>query len=110
MSRASALSLLWPGVPLALGSAVLFGATAPLSKLLLESINPFLLAGLLYLGAGVGLGLYRLVASGDGEARLTKGDMPWLALAIGFGGGIGGGLRSGDLDEPRGIDGGEQPR
>lgn len=44
-----------PGVPLALASAVLFGAAAPLSKLLLASIGPQMLAGLLYLGAGLGL-------------------------------------------------------
>jgi drug/metabolite transporter (DMT)-like permease len=43
----------WPGVPLALGSAVLFGAATPLSKLLLASIGPQMLAGLLYLGAGL---------------------------------------------------------
>jgi drug/metabolite transporter (DMT)-like permease len=43
----------WPGVPLALGSAVLFGAATPLSKLLLASIGPPMLAGLLYLGAGL---------------------------------------------------------
>ena len=48
-------SHLWPGVPLALGSAILFGASAPLAKLLLGEIDPWLLAGILYLGAGVGL-------------------------------------------------------
>ena len=47
-------SHLWPGVPLALGSAVLFGTSAPLSKLLMGSIDPWLLAGILYLGAGAG--------------------------------------------------------
>eukprot|EP01036_Dinobryon_divergens_P007452 gene7452-9941_t len=50
MSNSPARSLLFPGVPLALASAVLFGASAPLSKLLLGSVNPWLLAGLLYLG------------------------------------------------------------
>jgi hypothetical protein len=40
---------------MALASAVLFGASTPLSKLLLGSIDPWLLAGLLYLGAGLGL-------------------------------------------------------
>ena len=43
-----------PGVPLALASAALFGAAAPLSKMLLASIGPQMLAGLLYLGAGLG--------------------------------------------------------
>jgi drug/metabolite transporter (DMT)-like permease len=53
---------LWPGVPLAIGSAVLFGASTPLAKLLLGAgIDPWLLAGLLYLGSGLGLAvLYRV--------------------------------------------------
>jgi len=51
----------FPGVPLALASAALFGATPPLAKLLLNAVSPLLLAGLLYLGAGVGLAAYRLV-------------------------------------------------
>ncbi len=48
-----------PGVAAALGAALLFGAGTPLSKLLLHSVNPWLLAGLLYLGSGLGLWLYR---------------------------------------------------
>ena len=45
----------WPGVPFALLAAVLFGASTPLAKALLGSVDPWMLAGLLYLGAGVGL-------------------------------------------------------
>lgn len=80
---------LLPGVPLALASAVLFGATPPLSKLLLDQVNPFMLAGLLYLGAGIGLAVYRLLRGAfidAGEARLARKDLPWLGLAIGMGG------------------------
>ena len=47
------------GVPFALASAVLFGASAPLAKLLLGEIDPWLLAGVLYLGAGLGLAVAR---------------------------------------------------
>ncbi len=36
-------------------AAALFGASAPLSKLLLGEIPPLQLAGLLYLGSGIGL-------------------------------------------------------
>jgi len=81
-------SHLWPGVPLALASAVLFGATPPLSKLLLDAIHPFMLAGLLYLGAGIGLAIYRLLSGGakTDEARLSRTEVPWLALAIILGG------------------------
>ena len=86
-------SHLWPGVPLALGSAVLFGASAPLSKLLLGSADPWLLAGVLYLGAGLGLGIVHLGRSSIGldgvEAPLRRADLPWLAAVIVFGGVLG---------------------
>ena len=55
MDGKSALSHLWPGAPLAFASAALFGLTAPLSKILLAASDPQLLAGALYLGAGIGL-------------------------------------------------------
>lgn len=82
---------LWPGVPLALSSAVLFGATPPVAKLLLAEISPFLLAGLLYLGAGLGLALVealrRLAGAERGEeAAISRADLPWLAAAILAGG------------------------
>ena len=90
MSETHTHSHLWPGVPFALGSAVLFGASPPLSKILLDAINPFLLAGLLYLGAGIGLAIYRLLKRGERkEASLTKADLPWLGIAIVMGGVIG---------------------
>ena len=83
----------WPGVPLALGSAVLFGASTPLSKWLVGSIDPWLLAGLLYLGAGVGLAIVQWVRPMIGlprvEARLQRPDLPWLAAVIVFGGLLG---------------------
>ena len=84
---------LWTGVPLALASAVLFGAVAPLSKLLLETTSPFMLAGLMYFGAGLGLAAYRLFRDGfapeSSEAQLQRADMPWLAIAIVTGGVVG---------------------
>ena len=48
-----------PGVAAALGAALLFGAGTPLAKLLLQAVNPWLLAGLLYLGSGLGMALIR---------------------------------------------------
>jgi hypothetical protein len=45
------------GVAAALGAALLFGASTPLAKLLLGEVAPWLLAGLLYLGSGIGLAL-----------------------------------------------------
>ena len=83
-------SHLWPGVPFALASAVLFGLTPPLSKTLLDTVPPLILAGLLYLGAGVGLLAYRVTrGSSQNEAHLSKADLPWLTLAIVTGGVIG---------------------
>ena len=47
-------SVVWPGVPMALAAAVLFGAAAPFAKLLLGEVEPQLLAGLFYLVPGSG--------------------------------------------------------
>jgi drug/metabolite transporter (DMT)-like permease len=76
-------------VVMALGSAVLFGVSAPAAKWLLGALDPWLLAGLLYLGAGVGLALVRVFGAGERanvEARLTRRDLPWLAASILCGG------------------------
>ncbi|HEY8851071.1 MAG TPA: DMT family transporter, partial [Gemmatimonadaceae bacterium] len=78
---------------MALAAALLFGASAPLAKLLLNGTSPQLLAGLLYLGSGVGLGLLwvrrRGLAEGARETQLARRDLPWLIAAIGFGGVLG---------------------
>ena len=74
---------------LALAAAALFGASTPLAKLLLESVSPVVLAGLLYLGSGLGLGLLRLARGPDShqrEAPLAARDWLWLAGAILAGG------------------------
>jgi len=73
------------GVAAALGAALLFGAGAPLAKLLLASVSPWLMAGLLYLGAGVGLALWRLALRAP-RVRLAPGEWPWLAGAVAAGG------------------------
>ena len=58
-----------------------------------ESTSPFMLAGLMYLGTGLGLAAYRLFrdrfAPESGEAQLRRADMPWLAIAIAMGGVLG---------------------
>ena len=46
------------GISLALLSAVLFGISTPMAKLFLGAVDPWIMAGLLYLGAGVGLALF----------------------------------------------------
>src|SRR5271165_5954888 len=87
------MRLLWPGVPLALVSAALFGAATPAAKLLLATLPPQLLAGLLYLGAGIGLAAVHLARRAVGlpvqEARRQRADLPWLAAVIAAGGVVG---------------------
>jgi len=78
------------GIGLALAAAVLFGASAPFAKLLLADAAPQLLAGLLYLGSGLGLGIVwlrgRYSTAGARETPLTRPNIPWLVGAIVFGG------------------------
>jgi drug/metabolite transporter (DMT)-like permease len=73
------------GVAAALGAALLFGAGTPLAKLLLDSVSPWLLAGLLYLGAGLGLMLYRCF-TGAVAVTLLRHEMLWFAGAVVSGG------------------------
>ena len=76
------------GVPAALGAALLFGAGTPLAKWLLEGVSPWLLAGLLYLGSGLGLALYRRLIHAP-AVRLPRNDLAWFAGAILAGGIVG---------------------
>jgi drug/metabolite transporter (DMT)-like permease len=74
-------------------AAVLFGASAPLSKLLLGEIQPVPLAAFLYLGSGSGaflMLLFQHFRNGGQtvEAHLSRGDLPWLGGAL-LAGGIG---------------------
>ena len=71
----------------ALLAAALFGASTPFAKLLVGNMPPVLLAGLLYLGSGLGLTLIRLVRDRGWQASgLTRAEWPWLLGAIFFGG------------------------
>lgn len=74
----------------ALAAAALFGASTPLAKMLVGELPPVLLAGLLYLGSGVGLALVRLVRDrGWRSSGLARSEWPWLLGAIFFGGVLG---------------------
>ena len=77
---------LQPGIGAALVAALLFGAGTPLAKLWLADTDPWLLAGLLYAGSGLGLTLWRLLRPPLERARLGRGDGPWLAAAVLTGG------------------------
>src|SRR5262249_12055238 len=65
----------------------------PAAKVLVGSVHPAMLAGLLYCGAGIGIaGLRRAVpsfVSGAPEVAIARADVPWLAGAIVAGGVLG---------------------
>ena len=78
----------------ALAAALLFGASTPFAKLLVGNLAPLLLAGLLYLGSGLGLGLLLLVRGARRpktveSMRIPTRELPWLFAAIVFGGVVG---------------------
>jgi drug/metabolite transporter (DMT)-like permease len=80
----------WP----ALGAALLFGASTPFAKQFIGSGGdasfPFLLAGLLYLGSGLGLGVMRLLRDrGWKPVGMPAHEWPWLLGGIAFGGVLG---------------------
>ncbi len=78
----------------ALASAALFGISTPAAKVLVGSVHPAVLAGLLYCGAGIGVAALRrallpAVVSRAPEVGLTRSELPWLACAVGAGGVVG---------------------
>ena len=74
----------------ALLAAALFGASTPFAKLLVGELSPVLLAGLLYLGSGIGLTLIRLIRDRHWQSSgLIGSEWPWLLGAILFGGVLG---------------------
>jgi drug/metabolite transporter (DMT)-like permease len=80
-----------PGVLSAIAAGVLFGASTPLAKRLVHGIDPWMLAGLLYLGSGIGLGTYKalryfLHGPAANDASVRGADRWWLAAAITAGG------------------------
>ena len=74
----------------ALGAAVLFGASTPFAKQLIGDLSAVLLAGLLYLGSGLGLAATRWIRDrGWRGPQLARSEWPWLLGAIAFGGVLG---------------------
>lgn len=61
-------------------AAVFYAVSSPLSKVLLEDVSPYLMAALLYLGAGIGMTAVRAASpSKRAEERpLTKVDSPYI--------------------------------
>jgi drug/metabolite transporter (DMT)-like permease len=84
MNRAAVLA--------ALASAALFGVSTPAAKALLGVVDPVILAGLFYCGAGIGMALLRVLAGpvlnapAARQQPLGRDDYRWLAGAIALGG------------------------
>jgi drug/metabolite transporter (DMT)-like permease len=80
-------------IGLALLASALFGASTPAAKWLLGSLGAWQLAGMLYLGSGLGLTTMivarRLMRRSVEEAPIRLPDAPWLAGAVLFGGFLG---------------------
>lgn len=71
----------------AIAAAALFGASTPLAKLLAGAMSPWMLAGLLYLGSGIGLFMLRLIRDRGWKASgMAPDEWRWLLGAILFGG------------------------
>ena len=81
------------GIAYALLGAALFGASTPIAKLLVGEVGPVMLAGLLYAGSGLGLGLWlalrRWVRPSIERSKLAGADYKWLAGAVISGGVVG---------------------
>ena len=74
------------GIFLAILAAALYALNSPLSKILLDYMPSTLMAGFLYIGAGVGMGVIALVRRAakinQGEERLTKSDLPYTIAMV----------------------------
>src|SRR4051794_32290953 len=88
MVRTFSLGNIRRGGLLAIAAAVLFGLSTPAAKAIVGNVHPLLLAGLLYLGSGLGLGVIGLLRRSQG-VRLRRGDAPWLLATVAFGGALG---------------------
>jgi drug/metabolite transporter (DMT)-like permease len=80
------------GILAALGAAALFGLSMPIAKPLTAQVPPLLLAGLLYLGSGLGLAVLLSGRALLGHERLVRPrgvSLLWLLAATAFGGALG---------------------
>jgi drug/metabolite transporter (DMT)-like permease len=81
------------GIVAASAAAALFGLSTPIANTLLGAISPLLLAGLLYMGSGIGLAIVlsvRAISQGRASIVRPRGfDLVWLLGAIVLGGALG---------------------
>ncbi|MBZ0187744.1 MAG: DMT family transporter [Candidatus Obscuribacterales bacterium] len=77
------------GVFFGLAAALLFGLSTPLAKLFIADIQPVLLAGLLYMGSGLGLSLwwlYKRLKTPERSRPIKRSELPYLTGAVICGG------------------------
>ena len=70
---------------LAILAAALYAISTPVSKVMLQTVAPTMVAAFLYLGAGIGMGTMMLVRSGrhrSTEERLQRNDIPYAAAMV----------------------------
>ncbi len=74
------------GIFFAVLAAALYAINSPVSKLLLDYLPPTLMAGFLYVGAGLGMGAVALVRkaakTGRNETKLTRAELPFTLAMI----------------------------
>ncbi len=74
------------GIFLAILAAALYAINSPLSKILLDYMPSTLMAGFLYIGAGVGMGIIALIRKtakiNQNEEKLTKSDLPYTIAMV----------------------------
>lgn len=74
------------GILLALLAAALYAVNSPFSKLLLDYMPSTLMAGFLYIGAGLGMGVIALIRKAMGvqrtEEKITRADLPYTVAMI----------------------------
>ena len=74
------------GIILAILAAALYAINTPISKLLLNYMSPTLMAGFLYIGAGMGIGIIAIIRkfnkSERNESKLTKSEIPFTVAMI----------------------------
>ena len=99
MVRTFTLGNVRRGGLLGIAAAFLFGLSTPAAKAIVGNVHP--LAGLLYLGSGIGLGIIILLGRRNG-VKLKRADVPWLLATIAFGGALGPALLMWGLTETTG--------
>ena len=70
---------------LAILAAALYAISTPVSKVMLQTVAPTMVAAFLYLGAGIGMGAMMLVRSGrhrTTEERLHRSDIPYAVAMV----------------------------